>query len=218
VWHNIVPVSAITNVGLKEALFLAVAIQQALTVAEQILKGELHLLEYGASDSVYTRCFRDGSWLGEWRRLKISNRASKATAEPVGVLNEATLQLLRSRGGELSGCWELDIFILPIPIGNASGRPYFPICFLAVERELGLIVDSNLTEPWQTLADRRKEVIRILERTGQLPQEIWVKSQGVKGIMKPIADALGIRLRVHSLRLLEEARTSLYSHLSRGNL
>ena len=194
-----------------EVLFLTIAIQQALVVAGQVFKYELRLLKYGTSDSVYTRCFRGGSWRGEWRKLKIPNQAATIVAEPVGPLNEATLQLLCRRSRERSGCWELDIFVLPVPVRDASGRPYFPLGTLAVTHDLGIIVDSNLAQPWLTLAERQNRVIQILEKTDQLPQEIWVKSRRIKEIMKPIVDALGIRLRVRSLRLLEEAKASLLS-------
>lgn len=70
----------------SEVLFLTTAIQQALAVADEVLKGEVRLLEYGVSDSVYTRCFHDGSWCGAWRRLKIPSRASQPVAEPIGPL------------------------------------------------------------------------------------------------------------------------------------
>lgn len=202
----------------EEALFLTVIVQQALVVADEVLKGDLRLLEYGASNPVFTRFFRDGRWQGEWRRVKTPDHSSQVNAESLGPLNEATLQLLRSRTNGLSGCWELDIFVLPVPIKDESGRPYFPVCFLAVDHKLGIILDSNLTGPWLTPAEKRNEVIKILEKTGQLPQEFWVKSQKVKELVRPIADALGIRIQVRSLRLLEEARAGLYNYFSQGNL
>jgi hypothetical protein len=141
-------------------------------------------------------------------------QGKKPRAENIDAVKEAELHLLRSRVGGLSGCWELDIFALPMPIGKVPERPHFPICFLAVETKLGLIVGANLTEPWLTFSEKQDEVIQILRKAKQLPREIRVKSDKVRRIVEPITNILGVKLRVASLPMLEEAKASLYEHFS----
>ena len=97
---------------------------------------------------------------------------------------------------------------------GAGETPHFPICFLAVETKLGLVLDTNLTEPWLTFSEKQGEVIQILRKAKQLPREIRVKSDKVRRIVEPITSILGIKLRVTSLPMLEQARGSLYEHFS----
>lgn len=163
---------------------------------------------------VLTRCYRGGKWDKEWRSAPILSQGQETYAENIDSVREAELYLLHDQAGEHSGIWELDIFMLPVPIGSTSDRPHFPICFLAVESKLGLILGTNLTEPWLTFSEKQDEVIQILRKANQLPREIRVKSEKVRRILEPITSILGIKLRVTSLSMLEQAKASLYEHFS----
>mgnify|MGYP001032879131 CR=1 FL=1 len=198
----------------EEVLFLSIAIHQALVVATKVRNNELDLWGKESEDLILTRYCRDNDWLEEWREPKIPDSSSQTHTEAVGAVNEARLHLLRTRAGRLSGAWELDIFVLPMPIGPASSRPYFPSCFLTVERKLGLIIDSKLTKPWLTLSEKQDELIQILEKAEQLPRHIWVRSDKIRLIVEPITRSLGINLRVGRLSMLEEAKASLHNYLS----
>jgi len=71
-----------------------------------------------------------------------------------------------------------------------------------------------MTAPWLKASEKQEEVIRLLEKSETLPEEIRVGSQGKRALLEPIARALGMRLRVSRLRLLEDAKASLYEYLS----
>ena len=197
-----------------EVLFLTAAIQQALVVADEVRSGELNLSEGDSRDLVLTRYYHSGKWHEEWRKAPKLSQEQETRAENIDPVKEAELYLLRSQVGGLSWCWELDIFTLPMPIGKVPERPHFPLCFLAVEKKLGLILGTNLTEPWLTFSEKQDEVIQILRKANQLPREIRVKSDKVRRIVEPITSILGIKLRVASLPMLEQARASLDEHLS----
>jgi len=196
-----------------EAVFLTAAIQQALVIAGEIRAGELDLFEQKSKNLVLTRYYRSGRWQEEWRKVPTRHKVREPKIESIDAVKQAELHLLRSRVGGLSGCWELDIFALPMPIGQLPQRPYYPICFLAVEAKLGLILGTNLTEPWLNLSQKQDEIIEILRKANQLPGEIQVKSNKVRGIVEPITSVLGIKLRLTSLPVLEQAKASLYEHL-----
>jgi len=198
----------------SEARFLTTALHQALAVANEVHSGTLDLWAPERENLVFTRCYRGDRWLGQWREAPAPSRRREARAESIDAVKEAELHLLSSRASKVSETWELDIFILPIPIGSASERPYFPSCFLLVERNLGLVLGTNLTKPWLTTAERQDEVIQILRKVNQIPSEIRVKSNKVKGIVEPIASILGVKLRVGPLPMLEQAKASLHEHLS----
>jgi len=193
----------------REAIFLTAAIQQALIVADEVRNGELDLLEGEAENLVLTRYYRGGEWKEEWRSAPILSQGKETYVESIDTVKEAELYLLRDKAGEHSGCWELDIFMLPVPIGSASEKPHFPICFLAVERKLGLIVGTNLTDPWLSLSGKQDEVIQILKNAKQLPGEMRVASNKVKRIVEPITNTLGIKLRVTSLSVLQKVKVGL---------
>lgn len=195
-----------------ELLFLTAAIQQALVVADEVRSGKLDLCEGEADGLVLTRCYSGGDWLEEWRKAGKSDQGREFGTEGIDPVKEAQLYLLRDRAGKLGGSWELDIFMLPVPIRSGSDRPHYPSCFLAVETKLGLIVDTNLTSPWLTLPEKQDEIIRILSRSKQLPREIHVESDKVRRVVEPITRILGMKLRVCSLPMLEQAKASLQEH------
>lgn len=197
-----------------EVLFLSAAIQQSLVVADEVRGGKLDLSEGEPENLTLTRFYRDGKWHEEWRKAPKLGQQQETHAENIDLVKEAELYLLRGRAGAITERWELDIFALPIPIGPRSRRPHFPLCFLAVETKLGLILGANLTEPWLTFSEKQDEVIQILRKANQLPFEIRVKSDKVKRIVEPITKVLDIKLRVGSLPMLEQAKASLDEHLS----
>ncbi|OGO23173.1 MAG: hypothetical protein A2144_04235 [Chloroflexi bacterium RBG_16_50_9] len=130
------------------------------------------------------------------------------------MVNEAEMLLLRNSLSKPGGSWELDVFILPAPIGPKSGRPYFPLCFLAVEKKQGIVIGNQMDKPWITLSQQREAIIQILKNAGQIPRSIRVKSKKVKEILEPIATSLGINLQIGATPLLEEFKASLDNYLS----
>lgn len=197
-----------------EAIFLTTVIEQALVVADKVRSNELDLFDKVDEDLVLTRYHRDGNWLEEWRKPEVPDQGSIALSDTIEPVNEARLHLLRHTRDKLSGSWEMDIFILPMPIGPASTRPYFPMCFLAVDRKLGIIVNVRMNNPWLNLSRKQDELMRILENVSQLPSDIRVKSDKIKRVVEPITKRLGIGLQVGSLSVLEEAKASLTHYLS----
>ncbi len=143
------------------------------------------------------------------------SQGSIGLGDAIEPVNEARLHLLRHTRAKLSGSWEMDIFILPIPVGPASTRPYFPMCFLAVDRKLGIIVDARMNNPWLNPSQKQDELMRILENASQLPNDIRVKSDKIKRVVEPITKRLGIGLQVGSLSVLGEAKASLAHYLSK---
>jgi hypothetical protein len=198
----------------QEVLFFTTAIDQALVVADEVRCGKLDLLKEQPDNLILTRLYRDAKWHEEWRKVPKLGQEPEARVENIDLVKEAELHLLASRAGALSGRWELDIFLLPMPIGPKSERPYFPLCFFAVETKQGMVLGVNLTEPWLTFSERQDEVIQILRKVNQLPIEIRVKSNEVKKIVEPIASILGIKIRIVSLPMLEQAKAGVDEYLS----
>lgn len=198
----------------SEARFFAAVLHQALAVANDVRNGKLNFWAPERENLVLTRCYRGGNWLGEWRKAPAPRKKEEEPAESIDTVKAAELHLFSNQASKVSEVWELDIFILPIPIGSESKRPYFPSCFLIVERNLGLVLDTSLTKPWLTTAEKQDEVTQLLRRVNRIPAEIRVKSNKVRRTVEPITSILGIKLRVSSLPMLEQAKASLHKHLS----
>jgi hypothetical protein len=199
----------------EEAVYLTAALEQALAVAGKVRQDGLDLFEETGEDLVFTRYCRNHEWKEKWRQPDYISRDASAKREPLSAVNEAELLVLRNSAGKLSGIWELDIFILPMATGPVSERPYFPLCFLAVDREQELIINTLCKEPWLTLSQKQETVLQILKKARPLPQNIRVKSAQIKDIVEPLTRSLGINLRVGPLLVLEEIKASLQDHLTR---
>lgn len=199
----------------EETIFLTAAVKQALEVSGRVRRNELDLYEGVDEDLVFTRYYSDGKWKEDWRKPELSQRtSSESQEESTAIVNEAEMLLLRNSSSKQGGSWELDICVLPTPIGQKSVRPYFPLCCLAVERQQGMVIGVEMNEPWITPSQQREIILKILKNAGQLPMDILVNSKKVKEILEPIAKSLGISLQVGTTPKLEEFKASLDAHLS----
>jgi hypothetical protein len=198
----------------KEANFLTVIIDRALAVSEKVRINNLDLFEEVDDDKVYTCFYRYNQWKEEWRKPEISHDNPLSLERDLNPVNEAELLLLSNKAGKPSGAWELDLFMIPAPIGPPGSRPYFPLCFMAVEKKQGLIIGNQMTEPWITIAEKRDVIIQMIGKIGLIPRSIFVRSPQVEKILAPIAKTLGVNLQVGPLPLLEEARDSMQNYFS----
>ncbi|MFP3880622.1 MAG: DUF6930 domain-containing protein [Dehalococcoidia bacterium] len=202
----------------EEATLLTTAIHQALAVASSVQNGNLDPWARERDSAILTRCYRDDRWTEEWRKPPTGRTHGQETdKEDIGPVQEAELQLVSSWAEAYSGVWELDIFALPMPVAptaSEADRPYYPLCFLAVERKLGLVVAVNITNPWLTTSEKRNQLIQIFKKANQLPSEVRIKSDKLRGTVEPITDALGIKIRVASLPMLQQAKAHLYERFT----
>lgn len=160
----------------EEALFLTSALRQAVNVATRVRDSSLDLFDGCDDDLILTRYFCEGQWLDEWRKPKA---AQEEVSVPVRIDKER-LKRLRARASKRSGSWELDFFILPMAIESETGRPYFPNCILAVERNQGLIVGTELLVPLLSAEEKGEAAIRLMEKAASIPQEILVESKEMR--------------------------------------
>ena len=105
--------------------------------------------------------------------------------------------------------------ILPSAINSGTGRPYYPTCILAVERNHGLIIGTDFLGPDLLLKEKQEAFIRLLEKATPIPQEIRVSNEDVRQLIEPVARELGISIHIAPLRLLMQARKSLFEHVDR---
>jgi hypothetical protein len=151
-----------------EVIYLTATLRQALEIAGRVKDGSLDLRQNLTRGKVITRYSTENGRQERWDILRLGYLDDFDRREPLGAADEAALLLLSKRTKQRSGSWELDIFVAPARIGPPGSRPYHPLCFMAVERESGLVVQMNMTAPWLKASEKQEEVIRLLEKSETL--------------------------------------------------
>ncbi len=196
----------------QEARFLTAALEQACRVAPRVREGlDLLAREDQGLILVREKSKRSSRWKDTWQTLP-EMPDIPSTPQP----DVSQLDRLRVGHRRLHGTWEVDLFFLPGRIGSSAERQYYPRAWLCVETEVGLVVGTEMIEPWRPIKPLQETFIALLEKAPRLPKEIRVGREEVKEIVAPIARSLGIALtKQKRLPALEDARRSLEDFLAR---
>jgi hypothetical protein len=200
----------------SEAEFLTLALEQSMDVALRF-RDSPDMLTPPATNRYLVRVpekTKSGlKWKEEWLEPRPLEKA-EAAAEPV---DRATVERIKKSIPQRRGVWEFDIFYSPMAVNETrGGRPYYPYVFFCVERDSGFILACNLEAPAEQPSGLAGRMLRMMESTRLLPQEIWVTREDTLRLLGPIAEALGIKLKsVKRLTTLERARSSMFRFLAR---
>jgi hypothetical protein len=78
----------------------------------------------------------------------------------------------------------------------------------------GLVLGSELLEPWASATERQAAVLALLEQAPTLPRVLRVGRPEVEGLVAPVAEGLGIRTQVADVALLEQLKGELLGYLA----
>lgn len=153
-------------------------------------------------------------WKDEWLSPAPLERAKDEAPVP----DEIRLQRIKKRGLRSAGIWEVDFFQFPMPI-QEGGCPFFPICLLIVDHDSGFVFESHLESKDRHKPEFQNHMIKVIEETAYLPQEIWVKREEVFQLFEVLVSRLGLKMKqVKKLNQLESAQKSMKSFLSSGKM
>lgn len=116
---------------------------------------------------------------------------------------------------------QIDLSLIPGGFkGEKDQRPYFGFSLFLVEAKSGMILgteilnaDPSLEAMWGSIPMR---VVKTFASNGVRPGEIHVSSRLLHDLLGPLAEELGLKLRLaRRLPALEQARASLMSFLYR---
>lgn len=116
---------------------------------------------------------------------------------------------------------EVDFFMTPAQIQEQKGqRPFFAYSLLAVEHKSGFIIGGQTLSADPTMDDMLGQValklLYILANASLRPKTIFVQSARIHGLISPLCQELGIRIKTSSyLRELEIAKASLLDFMNR---
>ena len=87
---------------------------------------------------------------------------------------------------------------------------------MCVEQDSGFVFSPEMLHPDEGPTEFCEHFLSIVETTGLLPAEIWIKREELMDAMESAASQLKISLnRVDQLPMLEEATSGLLDYLDR---
>jgi len=193
--------------------FLTLALRQAADVSLR-LKVNRNLLTSSEKVQYLVRVAEqsgpDLHWKDEW----LSPAPLKRTKDEAPVLDEIRLQRLKKMGLRPAGIWEVDFFQFPAPI-QEGGRPFFPFCLLIVDQDSGFVFGTHLESKDRHRPEFLNQMLKVIEETAHLPQEIWVKREEVFQLFEVLVSRLGLKMKqVKRLKQVENAKKSMNSYFS----
>ena len=106
--------------------------------------------------------------------------------------------------------WEMDTFHAPTVVGEKGQRPYFPTLLLMADRDSYFILNAHMTEPGRYPVELHEEFLKTIEKNNVIPEEIRVRKEELWACLGPLAERLGIRVRLDpKLPAITEARKGM---------
>jgi hypothetical protein len=142
----------------------------------------------------------------EWQTVAAPPPRLDAPPDFLAAGVASLLQLPQSAGG----VWELDAFYSEMAIAELP-RPYWAKIALSVEAHSGIILECQMGNPRQTMAESAGlALIACVKKAGARPKTIKVRSLNLEQALQPLADALKTCLeRADTLPAMEAARAAL---------
>lgn len=197
-----------------EARMLACALEQVTEVAPRLRENK-SLLASRNGDSYLVRVYREGEWIDEM--IEILPPEPTTISVPMDVEALVALKRVRRQVENM----EIDFFMLPARIGERGKRPACAYALLVVESSSGMILGNELLGPEPTIEEMYGQIpvkmVHLLARTGLVPREVKVQSELLYGLLQPLGEELGFRIR-HARRLpnLEPAKADLIRWMGGG--
>lgn len=196
-----------------ECRFLAIALEQAAYICMRVKDDESFLPNVFDTGYCLVRYFEDGKWKDKQVRLNAGEEKREITIQT----NELKLAGIKKKSVKSEGKWEIDFFVNSTMPIKEEGCPYFPIVTLIVDSLSGHVFNVYLTEPSDYYQKIFDNFVEFIEKTGVIPQEIFVEKDEMQFILHPAAAALSIKLsKAKTCRMVKEAQKGLLEFARRG--
>ena len=199
----------------SEARFLTIALEQLIVVAPRVRDDE-DVLCGEEDDEFLVRVPRV-----ENARLVWEDKIMPVPKPELKVAAPAPLdpQLLESlkQLPEVTNVIEIELTMLPMPV-REKDRPFFPYLLMLAEASSGAIVGSDMLQPLPSLDAMRAElptkVAEYLLQLGVKPLIIAVRAETTARSLAPLADELGIRIKLSPICRRSTARWNIWGGCS----
>ena len=182
----------------SEARFLTTALEQLLEVAPRVRDDE-DVLRGEEDDEFLVRVPRveNARLVWEDKIMRVPEPELKKAAP--APLDRQLLESLKKLP-EVTNVIEIELTMLPMPVREKNDRPFFPYLLMLVDASSELILGNDLLQPLPSLDAMRAEfptkVAEYLLKLGVKPLKIAVRTERTAQSLAPLAEELGIRIKV----------------------
>ena len=192
--------------------FLAVMTEQAIDICTRAKRDPALLVSFDES-RVLTR---QGDSLAGWRDVwtPVPDEGERPLEElPLDPFELTQADALTSTR---RGAWEIDIGCAPFPVQERKAdRPYYPAAIMVVERKSGVILGLDLENAPDPRPGLRRHMLSIARKLGFAPRTLVTCNPDILVAVKPLADRLGIELKMEPrVPAIEEAFATLENELA----
>lgn len=198
----------------NEALFLTVAIEQAMVVALRFREDD-RLLTLPGEDEYLVRVPDKKGDIVLWKDRRIKPVPAEKTIIIDARFDETRIQRIKKKAVHIDAVWEIDIAFAPTPIREKKERPFFPRMFAVMDHNSGFALDTYLFGISDDTSEFRYHFLGFLEKMEVLPQEILIKKDETLQILEPLTSRLKIKAtQVPELPAFEEFLDGMFGFFS----
>lgn len=177
----------------REVRFLTLAMEQSLNVALRCKKDK-SILRTGAVDLFFVRKPRKVNDTLIWEDSYQNPRPLRSILPEDPPIDESSIIALVKKGIPKRGVWELDMFHYPQAMQEKGKRPFFPYVIAVLEHDSGQALFVEMIPVEGFVKRSRETLVRFFEECSVLPELIYVRTNTVLEILRPITYPLGIRV------------------------
>jgi len=211
-FRSIVPGYAPWFISESEATFLRLCIGAGCYHHDRVDRGEIGDSLRKGEYLVYTPATSPSGFESHWE--KFPERPSGGVSRP--VLDLKRVNSLRSLCPSSGVTWEADVFHMPFEIIDTE-RPYLPRSAVVCEESSGLVLDTEMFPPGETIAQLLVNIVcSAAEKTRTLPGTVHVKGSREEEALSPLGKVLGFHItRRKRLGKIEQFKAAATKHFSR---
>lgn len=199
----------------KQAQYLTFCLQQAKEVVLRF-KGDRNLFNPFETGSYFVKACDDAAGNGNWKDIWLKPVSLQKVVSISKTFDQRQLDAFLEKFPHQKQSWEMDYFYAPTYIAEKSKRPYFPLTFLFVDSYSHFIFNVHITTPDKYLLELHEQFLLSLQKAEVLPQEIRIRKEELFVFLEPLADRLGIKMKVtNDLPALDDARKAMFEHFGR---
>jgi hypothetical protein len=192
----------------QEARFLAYALEQTVDIAPRF-KEDPEVLAPGDEESYLLRVPREKEGALTWEDQVVS--VPPPEPETISITMDVDVLEALKTVPPSQASLEVDLFTLPIRIGERGTRPYLAYMLLVVESASGMVLGSEVLTadptPEAMYGTVPANVAQLLARMNIRPREVRVRSMLLFQLIGILAHELGFEVRQSfELPALDEAR------------
>jgi hypothetical protein len=197
----------------EEVIFLTVALEQAIIVAERF-KENPDLLTPAKKGTYFVRVPEKKENKLIWKDKWLKPVPLKKEEKILPFVDEERLKKIKKEVKKGQNIWEIDYFYSPDPVYDKRGeRPYYPLTFLCIDGRSHMPLSTDILKNTE-IGDFRENFLYLIESLKFMPGIIVTTREDVKELFEPVAKALGIRIEiVEYIKAMEQLQEMMMGFL-----